>query len=132
MGNIKSLHSAKKAKNDEFYTLYEDIEKEMVHYTEHLKDKWVYSPFDDYRKSNFVKYFTEHFKDLGLRHYTATCIDLGDGAWRYDYDGENTTITEIENGDYACDYCTAIKDACDIVISNPPFSIFKKIIKWLK
>lgn len=131
MGKNENLHKAKKAKNDEFYTMYEDIEKEMVHYTEHLKGKWVYSPFDDYRKSNFVKYFTDHFKDLGLRHYTATCIDLGDGAWRYDYDGENTTVTALENGDYACPECTAIKDACDIVISNPPFSKFRDIIKWL-
>ena len=127
---IGNLHKARRTKKDEFYTRYEDIEKEISNYN--LEGMWVYSPFDDYRQSNFVKYFTDNFTDLGLRHYTATCIDNGDGAWRYDYDGENTTITEIENGDYACDYCTAIKDACDIVISNPPFSIFKKIIKWLK
>ena len=125
-----NLHKAKKEKNDEFYTLYEDIEKEIKNYD--LKGKWVYSPFDDYRKANFVKYFKNNFEILGLKHYTATCINNGDGAWRYDYDGEKEVIQRIDDGDYACPYCTAIKNACDIVISNPPFSQFRKIIKWLE
>ena len=129
MGNNKSLHKAKREKNDEFYTQYEDIEKELVHYD--LADKWVYSPFDDYRKSNFVKYFTDNFDKHKLKHYTATCIDNGEGAWRYDYDGKNTTITEIPDGDYASPYCTSIMNECDVVISNPPFSKFRDIIKWL-
>lgn len=130
MSKNENLHRAKRNKNDSFYTLYTDIEKEIAHYD--LKGKWVYSPFSDYRYSNFCKYFTDHFADLGISHYTCTCIDNGEGAWRYDYDGENTTITQIEDGDYACDYCTAIKNQCDIVIDNPPFSKWRKIIKWLQ
>ena len=133
MKNNRNLQEAKKKKNDEFYTRIEDIEKEMVHYKEHLKGKWVYSPCDDYRWSNFTKYFTENFTDLGIRHYTCTNYDIGDGAFRYDYDGESTTITPLQgNGDFRSEECTRIKDECDIVITNGPFSLFREFIKWLQ
>lgn len=126
------LHKAKKTKNDEFYTNYADIEKELTHYADQLQGKWVYSPCDDYRWSNFPKYFTEHFQELGLRHYTCTNYDIGDGAWRYDYDGETTTITEMpDDGDFRKDAATAIMKEADIVITNPPFSLFREFIKWL-
>ena len=126
------LHQAKKKKNDEFYTRYVDIEKELSHYQDQLQGKWVYSPCDDYRWSNFPKYFVDNFKELGLRHYTCTNYDLGDGAFRFDYDGENTTITPLQgNGDFRSPECTAIKDACDIVITNPPFSLWRDFIYWL-
>lgn len=126
------LHKAKKAKSDEFYTRISDIEKELSHYQDQLQGKWVYSPCSDYRWSKFVEYFTDHFQDLKLKHYTSTCYDIGDGAWRYDYDGENTTITQLEeNGDFRSPECTAIKDACDIVIENPPFSLWRDFIFWL-
>lgn len=126
------LHKAKKKKNDEFYTRLVDIEKELSHYQDQLEGKWVYSPCDDYRWSNFPKYFTEHFTELGLKHYTSTCYDIGDGAWRYDYDGENTTITQLQgNGDFQSEECTQIMKDCDIVITNPPFSLFRSFIKWL-
>ena len=132
MSNTEHLHKAKKAKNDEFYTQYKDIEKEVSHYQDQLEGKWVYSPCDDYRWSNFPKYFTDHFKDLKLKHYTCTCYDIGDGAYRYDYDGENTTITQLEgNGDFQSEECTQIMKDCDIVITNPPFSLFRQFIKWL-
>ncbi len=132
MSKNEHLHKAKKTKNDEFYTRIEDIEKELSHYTEQLKDKWVYSPCDDYRWSNFPKYFTEHFTDLGLKHYTCTNYDIGEGAFRYDYDGENTTITRLEgDGDFRSEECTEIMKQSDIVITNPPFSLFRDFIKWL-
>lgn len=128
----KNLQNAKKAKNDEFYTRYEDIEKEITHYKDHLKGKWIYSPCDDYRWSNFKVYFKEHFEELGLKHYTCTCYDIGDGAWRYDYDGVNETITKLEgNGDFRSEECTRIKNECDIVVTNPPFSLFREFVKWL-
>lgn len=128
-----NLHSARKNKNDEFYTREIDIEKEISHYKEELKGKWVYSPCDDYRWSNFTKYFTEHFKEFELSHYTCTNYDIGDGAWRYDYDGENTTITRLEgDGDFRSSECTAIKDECDIVCTNPPFSLARDFFKWLQ
>ena len=131
--NNKNLQDAKRNKNDEFYTRIEDVEKEMVHYKEHLKGKWVYCPCDDFRWSNFVKYFKEHFEEYGLRHLTATNYDIGDGAWRYDYDGITEHADMLEgNGDFRSEECTAIKDECDIVITNPPFSLFREFIKWLE
>ena len=126
------LHKAKKAKSDEFYTRLTDIEKELSHYQDQLEGKWVYSPCDDYRWSNFPKYFKDHFQDLKLKHYTSTCYDLGDGAFRYDYDGETETITPLQgNGDFQSEECTQIMKDCDIVITNPPFSLFRAFIMWL-
>lgn len=128
----KNLHNAKKAKNDEFYTRYEDIEKEIFNYKDHLKGKWIYSPCDDYRWSNFKVYFKEHFEELGLKHYTCTCYDIGDGAWRYDYDGEKETITKLEeNGDFRSEECIKLLKECDAVITNPPFSLFREFVAQL-
>lgn len=126
------LHEAKRKKNDEFWTRYVDIEKELTHYKGQLKGKWVYSPCDDFRLSEFKNYFVTNFSDLGIKHYTCTNYDLGDGAYRFDYDGENTTITPLEgNGDFQSEECTKIMKDCDIVITNPPFSLFRTFIKWL-
>ena len=128
-----NLHSAKNAKNDEFYTQYADIEKEIGQYDpEHFKGQAVYCPCDDYRFSNFVRYFKDNFGRLWLRLLIATNYDIGDGAWKYEYDGENETITKLEgNGDFASEECTRIKEECDMVITNPPFSLFRKFVKWL-
>lgn len=129
----KNLQDAKKAKNDEFYTRIEDIEKELTHYQDQLEGKWVYSPCDDFRWSQFRTYFRNNFEELGLSHYTCTCYDLGDGAWRYDYDGEKETAIRMEgNGDFQSEECTKIKDECDIVITNPPFSKFKVFMNWME
>lgn len=132
MAKNRNLNSARKAKNDEFYTRYEDIEKEMVHYGEYLKGKWVYSPCDDYRWSEFKNYFVTNFSKLGLSHYTCTNYDIGDGAWRYDYDGEKETITALKgDGDFRSEECTKIKDECDIVVTNPPFSLFRQFVEQI-
>lgn len=128
----KCLHKAKIAKNDEFYTRYADIESELKHYKDYLRGKWVYSPADDYRISEFKNYFVSNFSELGLKHYTCTNFDLGEGAWRYDFDGTNEVITKLEgNGDFQSEECTKIMRDCDIVITNPPFSLFRSFIKWL-
>lgn len=130
--NNSHLHKAKKAKNDEFYTRYEDIENELSHYGEHLKGKWIYSPCDDYRFSQFKNYFVQNFSSLGLTHYTCTNYDLGDGAFRYDYDGETETVVPLQgNGDFRSEECTKIKEECDIVVTNPPFSLFREFIEWM-
>lgn len=130
--NNENLTKAKKVKNDEFYTRYADIEKEVSHYREQLEGKWVYSPCDDYRWSNFTKYFKDNFHHYGLKHYTCTNYDLGEGAYRYDYDGETETITPLEgNGDFRSEECTKIKDECDIICTNGPFSLFRDMIDWM-
>lgn len=126
------LHRAKKAKNDEFWTRYVDIEKELSHYKDQLQGKWVYSPCDDYRWSNFTRYFVDNFHSLGISHYTCTNYNIGEGAFRFDYDGEHTTITPLEgNGDFRSQECTTIKDECDLVCTNCPFSLFRDFIYWL-
>lgn len=89
MSNNNNLNTAKKAKNDEFYTRYEDIEKELSNYD--LKGKHIYCNTDDYRKSNFVKYFVDNFTSLGISKITATCFDNSDGVYMYQYDGNNAT-----------------------------------------
>lgn len=73
----ENLHKAKKAKNDEFYTRYDDIERELVNYKQYFKGKTVYCNCDDYRMSNFVKYFTDNFKELAMNRLIATNYDIG-------------------------------------------------------
>lgn len=133
MAKNEKLKKARTAKDDEFYTHISDIAAEVAHYRRELRGRWIYSPFSDYRYSKFVEYFTKHFHELGLSHYTATCLDRGDGAWRYDYDGEKVTITPLNgNGSFDSPECTGIKDACDMVIDNPPFSLHHEIMVWLE
>lgn len=128
----KVLQTAKNNKNDEFYTRMIDIEKEMpLHYDE-FKGKTIYCCCDDYRVSNFVKYFKEHFEEIGMKKLIATNYDNGDGAWKYEYDGTEK-ITELDgNGDFMSEECTLIKDnEADIIVTNPPFSKFKIFVQWL-
>lgn len=130
MAKNSNLHNAKKQKNDEFYTQYEDIEKEIQHYN--LKGMSIYSPCDDYRTSNFTKYFKDHFKDLGITKYCCTNYDIGNGAWKYEYDGENETITQLEgNGDFRSEECINFLKEADIVVTNPPFSLFREYVAQL-
>ena len=131
MSRNESLHKAKKAKNDEFYTRYEDIEKEIQHYN--LNGMRVYCPCDDWRWSNFVKYFKDNFEKLGITYLVATNYDIGEGAWKYTYNGVKETADRLEgNGDFRSEECTKIKnEECDIVVTNPPFSLFREFVKWL-
>lgn len=127
------LHKARKAKNDEFYTLRSDVAAEIMRHAPHLKGKWVLCPFSDYRYSQVVLFLAEFFHILGLTHLTATCIDNGDGAWRFDYDGETYTVSRLtEGGSFDSPEVTEIMHQADVVIDNPPFSKFRAIIHWLK
>ena len=73
----KHLNKAKVKKNDEFYTRFEDIKNELQHYTEHFKDKVVYCNCDDYRISNFAKYFEAHFQRLELKKLIVSGLGVG-------------------------------------------------------
>lgn len=128
MSDNSNLHKAKAAKNDEFYTRYEDIEAEVQHYKEHLRGQIVYCPCDDYRESNFVKFFKDHFEEYGLKELWATNYDIGKGSYYYRYDGEEH-ITPIENGGFRSN--TEIMKKADMIITNPPFSLFRDFIDWL-
>ena len=72
MSNNSNLHRAKKARNDEFYTMLSDIENELTHYRDHFRGKVVYCNCDDPMQSNFVKYFQMNFEFLGLKKLIAT------------------------------------------------------------
>lgn len=105
-----NLIRAKKEKNDEFYTRLEDIEAELSNYpVDFFKDKVVYCPCD-MSSSNFVKYFTEH-KELGIKKLIHTSIQ--------------------EGYDFRSDYCTRLLEESDIVVTNPPFSLFREFVAWL-
>ena len=112
-----NLKRAFAAKNDNFYTRYSDIADEVKHYD--LTDKVVYSPCDK-PESNFVKYFTDNFNDLGLKYYIAT---------GHNNDGTTATITEMTgDGSYASAESLDILSKCDVVVTNPPFSKFRDFI----
>lgn len=87
----RNLQLAKKAKNDEFYTLYEDIEKELSHYEDSLRGKVIYCNCDDPRKSNFFKYLVDNFDRLGLKKVIATGYNPDGKGWYGEYtsDAEN-------------------------------------------
>ena len=128
-----NLNKSRKAKNDEFYTQYVDIENECKHYIDQFKDQWIYLPCDS-EESNFWKYFIDHFKEYGIKLLTATHINLdGTPSYRLDYDGSKVIKTALKgNGDFRSQECTKIKDECDLVITNPPFSLFREFIQWLQ
>lgn len=129
--NNKSLHKAKREKNDEFFTRLVDIENELRHYTDYLKDKVIYCPFDT-PESNFVKYFHDNFKELGIKELYATGYKKGGHGTYYHYNGTDLNVHFLrEDGDFRSEEAQRILDKCDIVISNGPFSLFRDTIYWL-
>ena len=128
----KNLHTAKKNKKDEFYTQLTDIEKELQYYTEHLENKTIYCNCDDYRVSNFIKYFKDNFHTLKLARLIATNKYNGTGAYRYDYNGTEEKITALNgNGDFRSDECIEFLKEADVIVTNPPFSLFREYVKQL-
>lgn len=124
------LDNAKVNKKDEFYTQLIDIEKEMIHYTKHFRNKIIYCNCDNPEISNFWKYFYDHFTELGLRELYATFY--GEGASFHRYDGENVVITQLQgDGDFRSDECIQILEQSDVVVTNPPFSLFREYISQL-
>ncbi len=127
-----ALTRAKREKNDEFYTQKKDIEKELIHYHKHLKDKIVYCNCDDYRKSKFVEYFMENFEKIGLKKLVSTGFSK-DGQGTYsEYDGTIFKTGFLKgNGDALGEECTEILKQADVVVTNCPFSIFRKYVRHL-
>ena len=127
-----ALTRAKREKNDEFYTQKKDIEKELIHYHKHLKDKIVYCNCDDYRKSKFVEYFMENFEKIGLKKLISTGFSK-DGQGTYsEYDGTVFKTGFLSgNGDALGEECTEILKQADVVVTNCPFSLFRKYVSHL-
>ena len=127
-----TLTRAKREKNDEFYTQKKDIENELIHYHKHLKDKIVYCNCDDYRKSKFVEYFMENFDKIGLKKLISTGFSK-DGQGTYsEYDGTIFKTGFLSgNGDALGEECTEILKQADVVVTNCPFSLFRKYVSHL-
>ncbi len=152
MASNSDLTTAKKRKKDEFYTQLSDIEKEMRHYKQHFEGKVVLCNCDDPRSSNFFRYFSEKFESLKLKKLIATCyksqdVDLfsqgaSERAICQVYEGDkngNCTVDDDEvgiiqlkgDGDFRSEECIEILKQADIVVTNPPFSLFKEFIGTL-
>lgn len=147
MSNYKNLHKAKKEKNDEFYTLYEDIEKELIHYEKHFENKIVYCNCDNPIESNFVKYFINNFERLKLKKLIATCYQKNEAnlfnneikkGLYLEYNGEKIkNVNELKiqelnsDGDFRSNECIELLKQADVIITNPPFSLFREFIDLL-
>lgn len=148
----RNLHAAKSSKKDEFYTQLSDIEKELRHYKEHFKRKVVLCNCDDPRVSNFFHYFSHNFEDLGLRKLITTCYknqsrDLfsehtSEHAIYLEYTGDrnNNKVPDPEeigivplkgDGDFRSEECVELLKQADIVVTNPPFSLFREYVGQL-
>ena len=169
-----ALLNARKQKNDEFYTLYEYIQKEVNAYLEYdpdtFRDKVVLCPCDDPEWSNFTKFFAQNFEMLGLRKLISTSYSMEAKQAKYDqfhqmsmfevnspqYDREKSltrgrifTLTRDMNnqanidyddlewkylegdGDFLSDEVRELRDEADIIVTNPPFSLFRDFVAWI-
>ena len=124
----------KRATQDEFYTLYDNIEKiykSGYMKPEVFKDKIIYCNCDDYRWSNYVKFWKNNFEYFNIKKLIATNYDIGDGAYIYTYDGKNETIEQGRDDGSFEHYSDFINDDT-IVVTNPPFSKSRDYFNFLK
>lgn len=142
MAKNSNLHKAKSAKQDEFYTQLTDIEKEMVYYKDYFRGKTIYCNCDDARESNFFKYFSLNFEHLGLKKLITTgykaegkgvvLIYEGDKNGNRRVDDCEIEVKELQgNGDFRSSECIEYLKEADIVITNPPFSLFREYVAQL-
>lgn len=137
MSNNTNLHHAKSAKNDEFYTRIEDIEKELKYYKDFFKGKVVYCNCDiadGENRSNFFVYFVENFKEFGLKRLICTSYNKGGKGRLCIYDGDtnlNNIIDMDGDGDFRSEECIKWLEECDVVVTNPPFSLFREYVAQL-
>ena len=151
-GANKYGHKAKKNKSDEFHTFLSDIEKEMVHYKNHFKNKTILCNCDDPRVSNFFHYFSYNFEHLGLKKLITTCYknqqmelfsqNKSEKAIYLEYEGDKNgnKIPDADeigikklsgDGDFRSEECIELLKQADIVVTNPPFSLFREYIGQL-
>ena len=138
MVNTSNLYKARMGKNDEFYTMIGTIEKELTYYKKHLKNKIVLCNCDDPKSSAFWKYLHLNFSQLELKKLVSTCYNENDVAFKTEYTGgddnniEKGIKTQLKgNGDFRSEECLNILDECDVVITNPPFSLFREFVDVL-
>ena len=143
----KNLHNASKAKKDEFYTQLEDISNELRHYKDQFKDKVVFCNCDDPNESNFVKYFSQNFEHLGLKkliatHYKGATLFTNEPSYKIEYEGDKNNnrmpdpseFVKVQmkgDGDFRSQECIELLREADIVVTNPPFSLFREYVAQL-
>ena len=148
----RDLNAAKKAKKDEFYTQLSDIQEELRHYKEHFRGKTVLCNCDDPRISNFFHYFAYQFEALGLKRLITTCYknqtpdlfsqhDSERAIWlEYTGDKNGNRVPDPEeigihyfekDGDFRSPECVELLKQADIVVTNPPFSLFREYVAQL-
>ena len=141
----RALDSARRNKNDEFYTQYETVEKEINRYVDYdknvFKDKVIFLPCDNPEWSNFVKYFFDNFNNFGLKKLIASSFEKDGQGNYFIFDKENIdslnwgdykALKLKGDGDFASEEVTSFRDEADFVITNPPFSKIKDFYPWLK
>lgn len=135
---VAHLQRAAAVKDDEFYTLYEDIEKELVHYKDYLAGKSVYCCCDNPEVSNFWKYLHEHFSEYRLKSLTCTFYSNCDRVYMKHYLGgadEDITAGVVTwlygDGDFRSEECKHIMSINDVIITNGPFSLNKQLYKQI-
>lgn len=130
MKNV-NLHKARKTKNDEFYTFYEDIKKEIENYRDYLENKIVYCNCDNPEYSQFWKYFKDNFRELKIKKLISTYLS-DNIAYKTVFNGITVEKTKlIGNGSFESEECLSILKEADVVITNPPFSVFGKYVATL-
>lgn len=147
----KGLNTAKRNKKDEFYTQITDIERELRHYRKQFKGKVVYCNCDDPYVSAFFEYFAKNFEFLGLKKLVTTCYKSqriesfsqndSEKAIKLEYTGgapnslptpDDIGITPLKgDGDFRSQECIDILKGADIVVTNPPFSLFTEYVAQL-
>lgn len=149
MAKNSNLHGAKRAKKDEFYTQWPDIEKEVTAYLNYdpdvFRDKTLLLPCDDPEWSNFTKFFALRFREFGLKKLIS--ISLAPAATGQGHPRGKILVLDREDdragdcgpawsylqgdGDFRSDEVKALRDEADMVITNPPFSLFREFLAWL-
>lgn len=146
----KLLQKAKRSKSDEFYTQYCDIENELQYYRSHFSGKVVYCNCDDPRVSNFFKYFAVNFDNLGLKKLIASCYveqdvgcfsnEVAKRGFYYEFHKKNDKSFYLDdinvssfngNGDFRSYESIELLKKSDIVVTNPPFSLFREYLEQL-
>ena len=141
MSKNSSLNRAKKAQKDEFYTRLYDIENELEHYRQHFVDKVIFCNGDDPEYSHFWEFFNLNFEFLKIRkliatHYETDKSETDKSSYKLvmyrDSKGVHTDIKTLKgNGDFRSPECVELLKEADIVVTNPPFSLFREYIAQL-
>lgn len=140
--NNQSLRKANATKNDEFYTRLGDIENELRHYKDRLRGKVIFCNCDDPRDSFFTKYFELNFEHLGIKKLITTHFETDKPSYKLELTGDRNKDGKVDsydwkqtklrqNGDFRSPECIELLKEADIVITNPPFSLFREYVAQL-